>query len=135
MTASSIHLFTCLFEAEDAAHRLQSCTTFLIGHFDVLFPSFSWREVTKHRRATSLNRGDDSRRIHRQHHMHGSHAAIRRWIRRKALPQGDRVREAESAAQVSLQTPPASREISPYSIAVFPMEELAEADDFPKSTP
>ena len=101
----------------------------------MLFSSLFGREVTKNRRATKLNRGDDSRRIHRQHHMHRSHARIRRWIRRKTLPQCDRVAVAEPAAQIGLQTPPASREISPYSIAVFPLEELAEADDFPNSTP
>ena len=101
----------------------------------MLLPSLFRREVAKNRRAASLNRGDDGRRVHRQHHMHGRHAAIRRRIRRKALPQGDRVRETESAAQVGLQTPSTRREISPYSVAVFPSKELAEADDFPNSTP
>ena len=101
----------------------------------MLLPSLFRREVTKNRRAASLNRGNDRRRIHRQHHMHRSHAGVSVRVGRKVLPQGDRVRKAESAAQIGLQTPPASREIGSYSIAVCSLEELAEADDFPNSTP
>ena len=67
--------------------------------------------------------------------MHRSHTGVSARIGRKVLPQGDGIRVAESAAQIGLQTPPASREIGPYSTAGVSLEELAEADDFPNSTP
>lgn len=101
----------------------------------MLFPSFFGREVTKNRRATNLNRGDDSRRIHRQHHAHRSHAGVTARVGGQALIEGDRVRIAEPAAQIGLQAPSTRREISPYSVSVFSSEELAEVDDFPNSTP
>lgn len=67
--------------------------------------------------------------------MHRSHTGVSVRIGRKVLPQGDRVRETEPAAQIGLQTPSTRREIGSYSTAVFSLEELAEADDFPKSAP
>lgn len=67
--------------------------------------------------------------------MHGSHAGVTARVCRNAFEEGYRVRIAEPAAQIGLQTPPTRREISPYSTSVFSSDELAEVDDFPNSTP
>lgn len=67
--------------------------------------------------------------------MHGSHAGVTARVCRNALEESYRVRIAEPAAQIGLQAPSASGEVSSYSASVFSSEELAEVDDFPNSTP
>ena len=129
---SLIRLF---FAAEKTAHRLLGLTTLLIGHLNRPPAIIPRREVSKHRRAASLNRRDYRRRIHRQHHAHGSHAGVAARIGGQALVEGDGVRIAEPAAKIGLQAPSTRREVGPYSVAVFSLEDSAEADDFPNSTP
>ena len=67
--------------------------------------------------------------------MHRRHACVAARIGGQALIEGDGVRVAEPAAQIGLQAPSASGEVSSYSTSVLSLEDSAEVDDFPDSTP
>jgi hypothetical protein len=67
--------------------------------------------------------------------MRRMRARVRARVDGDALVERDRIRIAESAAQIGLQTPPTAREVGPYAVTGIITEYSDEVEDFPSSAP